>query len=139
MGDLVAIALRWLHVISAITLLGGFFYARLVAVPALSALPAEARRDIAGQLAARFKPWMLAAAAGLIGSGLYNFLTKTYVLPGFHLVFGLKMLLALHIFAVGGLLGKAGVEETKRARWMTGVVASGVAVVLLSAYLRWLG
>ena len=37
-----ALLMRWTHVISVITLLGGFVYARLVLAPAVAALPGDA-------------------------------------------------------------------------------------------------
>jgi hypothetical protein len=49
-----------------------------------------------------------------------------------------KVLLALHVFAVALLLGKAGVPNEKRMRMMTGTAISGLAIALLSAWLRWL-
>jgi uncharacterized membrane protein len=138
LDQLLSILLRWLHISSVLVLLGGVIYARYVLHPALQALPADARRQTAELLAASFRPWILGAVAALLASGLYNLSTKPAVPAGYHMVFGLKMLLALHIFAVAFLLGKPGVEETKRARWMSGIAVSGLIAVALSAYLRWL-
>jgi hypothetical protein len=54
------------------------------------------------------------------------------------MVFGIKFLLALHVLAVGWMATRASVSEEKRLRWLTGILASGLAVTLISAYLRWL-
>ena len=57
---IVPIALRWLHLVSVIVLLGGIFYAR-VAV---------------GDMVPRFKPVAYAAIGGILVSGLYHFLEQ---------------------------------------------------------------
>ena len=72
----------------------------------------------------------------LIGAGLYNFLTKSSYPPGYHMVFGIKFLLALHIIAVAMIMGKPGLDAAKVKRLLTGVSISGMIVVLLSAVLR---
>ncbi len=127
---------RWVHISSVVVLLGGVLYARFVLGPATAALAAEGRRAMAEQLAARYRPWLFAALAGLVASGLYNLFTKPKLPAGYHAWFGVKMLLAMHIIAVSVLLCKPGVDEAKRARWMTGIAGSGLAVLLLSAWLR---
>jgi uncharacterized membrane protein len=125
MPDLMNILPRAIHILSAMTLVGGAIYARFAVNPELSE----------GQ-AARSRPLILGAVFGLLATGLYNLVTRTNVPAGYHMIFGIKMLLALHVFAVGFLLTKPGVDAAKRARWMTGIVGSGAIIVLLSAYLR---
>ena len=134
--DLLSILLRWVHISSALTLLGGVINARFVLAPALRQLPDQSRRQTGEHLAAAFRPWIMAAVLGLLASGLFNLLRKQNPPPGYHMIFGIKMLLALHVFAVSFLLGKPGVDEAKRQRWMTGIVISGLLIVALSAYLR---
>jgi uncharacterized membrane protein len=125
--DLAGILLRWIHVISAISLLGGMILARVALVPA-------------GQsaLLGRYRQVVLASIAGLVLSGLYNLLAKPGVPPGYHAVFGIKVLLALHIFSVGWLATSPSAPDSKRARWLTGIVISGIILAGLSSYLRWL-
>jgi hypothetical protein len=110
------LAMRWLHIACVIVLLGSVFYARFVA----------------GELAAGFKPMGYTAIGGILVSGLYNFLSKPAYPPHYHMWFGIKVLLALHVFAATVLYRK----EKQRA--LTGVVISGAAIVAISAYLRWL-
>jgi len=138
LDELLSIFLRWLHISSVLVLLGGVIYARWILQPALLALPEDPRRQTSERLASSFRPWIIGAVAALLVSGLYNLITKPNTPAGYHMVFGLKMLLALHVFAVAFLLGKPGVEEGKRARWMSGITVSGLIIVALSAYLRWL-
>ncbi len=105
-----------------------------------SILPLK-RPDSSGALAAiaeRFVPWIWLALAGVVASGLYNFLTKVSYPRGYHMWFGIKMLLVLHIVAIFFLLVRVKDDSEKRARWMKGVVFSGLAVVAISSYLRWI-
>src|SRR5215475_12264904 len=78
-----SIASRWLHIASVIVLIGGVFYARIL-----------------GDLNPRFKSWAYAAIGGILASGTYNFLSKTTFPEHYHMWFGIKILLALHVFAV---------------------------------------
>jgi len=108
--------MRWLHVSSVVVLIGGFFYARVVA----------------REMAASFKPVAYSAIGGILVSGLYNFLSKPSFPPHYHMWFGIKMLLALHIFAV------AFVYDVKRnkLRSLTGVLITAALILAISAYLR---
>ena len=115
MDIILPLAMRWLHIASVMVLLGGVFYARFVM----------------GDLGAGFKPVAYAAIGGILVSGIYNFLSKPSFPPHYHAWFGVKILLALHIFAVVLLY------RGKR-RALTGVVISGAVILAISAYLRWM-
>lgn len=128
MDALLDILMRWTHIISAVIALGGVMYARWVEGPG-------AQPDAA---AARFRPWAIAAFVGSLGSGFYNFLTKSGYPPGYHMWFGIKFLLALHVLVVVLLLGLPGRTPEKRRRLMTGAAVSGALVLAAGAYLRWL-
>jgi uncharacterized membrane protein len=118
-------------------LVGGAMHAWWVVSPAMAAaLPAGDRAKIGDQMAERIRGWMIAAVLALVMSGLYNLLMKANLPPGYHMWFGIKMLFALHIIAVGLLLGRAGVAPEKRSRWVSGIAVSGLIVLALSAYLR---
>ena len=96
-------------------LLGGVFYARFVA----------------GELDARFKPWAYAAIGAILISGTYNLLSKASLPPHYHVWFGIKVLLALHVFA-------ATLLYRGKRNSLTGIVIAGALIVALSAYLRWI-
>lgn len=130
------ILMRFLHIISAITLLGGILAWRFGVIPSLAPLAAETRSKIDNAVASAWRPFVLFSIAGLLVSGIYNFLNKTGLTPAWHAVFGIKVLLVLHVFAVAILASRE--NNPKRARQLTGVAVSGVVIVILSAVLRWI-
>jgi hypothetical protein len=130
------IFMRFLHILSAITLLGGALTWRYAAIPAITPLGEETRSKVGDAVAAAWRPFVLSAILGILISGIFNFLRKTGLTPAYHAVFGIKILLALHVFAV--LFLATGAHNTKRSRQLTGVAISGVGIVVLSAVLRWL-
>lgn len=136
------VLMRWIHVTSTVALLGGVLYARYIVQPSMKALTTEGMSNLAQQTSVRFRSWIVGAMAALLGSGIYNLLTKPFVPRGYHMWFGIKMLLVLHIFAVLFLLAKTPAispeQQAKRSRWMSGIVVSGLVVLLISAYLRWI-
>jgi hypothetical protein len=115
MDALLHVGMRWLHLVSIVVLLGGVFYARFAV----------------GDLAKGFKPVAYAAIGGILISGTYNFLSKQSFPPHYHMWFGIKMLLVLHIFA-------ATILYRGKARTLTGIVISGAIVIAISGWLRWL-
>ena len=115
MDAILPIGMRWLHLASVIVLLGGIFYAR-VAV---------------GDLAQGFKPVAYAAIGGILVSGLYIFLSKGHVSSDYQMWFGIKVLLALHVFAVT-------IVYKGKKRALTGALISGGLIVAIAGYLRWM-
>jgi uncharacterized membrane protein len=128
--ELLGLLARWLHIASAVLLLGGLAYARAVAVPALEALSEDERAEAWQRLAWRFRPLAHAAIAGLLVSGVYNLLIHPGHTHFYIMLFGIKMLLAAVAFAAS----LRAVAESKPS-WMTGAVISGFLVTLLGVYL----
>ena len=115
MDAVLPLSMRWLHIASIVVLLGGIFYARFAI----------------GDLATGFKPMAYAAIGGILISGTYNFLSKQAYPPHYHMWFGIKILLVLHIFA-------ATILYRGKTKALTGIVISGALVIAISAWLRWL-
>ena len=140
MTEVVGILMRWAHIASAAVLIGGLVYARLVVAPVLPESSPEERAEALDGLGKRFRPLVYAAIGGLIVSGLYNFLTHPGHTPYYHAWFGVKVLLALHVFAAATLAVRSSrapnEEEARRLRRMTGAIISGMLVILIGAYLR---
>jgi hypothetical protein len=134
MADALFVLMRWLHFASMATLVGGIVYARLVMTSSLGALAPDAREAFGERTAAHYRPLVIAAMLGLILSGTYNLLTNPGHTPKYHMIFGIKILLVLHVFAVALLITQP--KNPKRARMMTGTLISGLIILAISAYLR---
>ncbi|MCC6341587.1 MAG: hypothetical protein IT166_05280 [Bryobacterales bacterium] len=121
-------------------LVGGTLYARYALAPAMEGMRTDEKTKLADRVADRMRTLVIAVVAALVASGLFN-LYRRAMLPGglpagYHLWFGIKMLLALHVIAVSLLFGKVGVEPAKRTRQLTGVAISGLLILAISAHLR---
>jgi uncharacterized membrane protein SirB2 len=125
MDPILGITMRWLHTTSVAIVLGGFFF---IWFGARGAMPHPRR----------FRSAVIVAITVLLGSGLYNLLTKTSLPPGYHMWFGMKALLVLHVIAVAIIATNEGLTEARRARLAAGIVFSGVAIFAISSYLRWI-
>lgn len=140
---ILGLVFRWLHILAAITAVGGAVFARLVVFPALDPLPSDQRGALHAAMRARWSKIVAAAIAFLLVSGLYNFMTLVahYRVPRwYHMLFGIKFLAAMLIFAVASLLAgssPAGDALRKNARsWLNLTIALAVLVVCLSGVLR---
>jgi len=134
MFEALGIVMRWLHIASVATLVGGMLYGWLVLAPATGVLGAEALKALTDKCAALYRPLVFGAIAALLISGGYNLATT----PGHHIryyiLLSLKLLLAAHVFAVGIVLVTRNPEH--RGRLFGGAAISGLAIILISAYLR---
>lgn len=134
MGDILTVLMRWIHISSAVTLIGGVFYARFMMFPAASGLAPEARTALEEAAAHRFRPVLFAAITGLILGGVYSYLLKPGHSALYHALFGVKILLALHVFSA--VILATAPRNSRRARQLFGAAISGLTIVLISAYLR---
>ncbi len=133
MSDILTIIMRWLHISSMATLVGGVLYGRLVIAPAVATISPESADELGNKAAAAYRPLVIAAMIGSIMSGLYKLLITPGHRPLYHALLGFKLLLVLHVFAVALLVTKP--NNPRRARMMTGMVISGLCIVLISAWL----
>lgn len=114
--------MRWVHIMTVVLLIGGVVYAR----------------GAGASISTSFSSKLTWLAAAMFLSGLYNFLTKSSYPPQYHMWFGIKFLLALHVLGMLFLLNRPSIGDFKRRRWMTGIVYSATVVIAISAVLRWL-
>jgi uncharacterized membrane protein len=131
--DFLEVLSRWMHLASVAVLVGGMIYAWVAVAPQLHG------GETGNQMAARFRPLVLAAAACLLISGVYKLLTTPGHSPVYYVLLGVKLLLVLHVFAVAVLATSpaAGPEkQARRPRMMAGVAISGLVIIALSGYLR---
>src|SRR6185369_12163991 len=107
---------------------------RFVMTPAIAALAPDARESLASSAAALFRPFVFVAIAGLLISGVFNMFTNTGLRPIYQALLGVKMLLALHVFAVSILIVQP--KNPRRVRMMTGTLISGFLILAIAAWLR---
>lgn len=74
---------------------------------------------------------MYATVGTILVSGLYNFMSKTSYPAHYHAWFGIKALLALHVFATA-------VMYRDKMRSLTGALITGAIIIAISGYLRWI-
>jgi hypothetical protein len=133
-----AVCMRWIHIASIVTLIGGFIFARFALSPALATVPEPTRGEVGDRVVANFRSLLYTLLVTILGSGLYNYLTKASYPPLYHMWIGIKFLFVMHIFAVTILYTIPGAGEPKRKRWLTGMVVSGLIIIAISGYLRWI-
>jgi hypothetical protein len=119
---LLSVVVRWLHITSAVVIVGGAIHARYFAL-AGKPVPGAAQR-------------VLLALIVMLGSGIFQLINRMPVPVYYHMIFGVKFLLFLHVGVVTLLVNRPGVNEAKRHRMLAGVAISGVTVILISAFLR---
>ncbi len=132
----IAILMRFLHIFSAVTIAGGLLGWKFATQPALDAAAADKRSALSDVAAAAWRPLAIFGVGGLLVSGLYNAANVHGVTKMYYVALGIKVLLALHIFASVILATKPG--NPKRARQMAGAAWVAVVVVVISVLLRWL-
>src|SRR5580704_1926105 len=130
------VCLRWIHIASVVTLLGGFIYARFVLAPALASLPTAERELVGSKMVTSFRPLLFTVLITALGSGMYNYATKASYPPTYHMWMGIKLLLVLHIAASAILYAVRQSNESKRKRTELSIAISGLVVIAIAAYLR---
>ncbi|HZT40364.1 MAG TPA: hypothetical protein VFA28_20915 [Bryobacteraceae bacterium] len=119
---ILGVCMRWLHIISMALLIGAVYYALRTS----------------RAMAPAYCSTVYAGVVGVLVSGLYNFFTKPSYPPHYHVWFGVKVLLALHIFAALIVLAQRAKRSAEQARTMRSIMLSAAAVIAISAYLRWI-
>jgi uncharacterized membrane protein len=132
------VLMRWIHIVSVVLLVGGFIYARFVLAPALASIPAAERESVGSKTVDAFRPWLIAVVATTFGSGVYNYATKASYPPTYHMWMGIKLLLVLHIYVSAILYSVRAGDQAKRNRTALSIAISGVIVIAIADYLRYL-
>jgi uncharacterized membrane protein len=138
LGAVLSLLMRWLHITSVITIVGGFVYARFMVAPALASLSPVDAAAFSKRVVALFRPILYTALAVVLISGLYNYLTKPFYPPHYHAVIGVKFLFVLHVFAASVMYTIPTTNDAKRIQRLNWLIISGLVIVALSAGLRWM-
>jgi len=136
----VELVLRWIHIFGAIMLVGGVILMRCAYLPAIVENKAP---DFAAAFRRRWSKLVMLSSAMLLISGFVNFflVIKQYQVPSqYHMVFGIKFLLAfLVFFLAASLSGRSGLAEKLRQKeqgWLTVNLILAVAVVCLGGLMK---
>ena len=126
--------MRWFHIAAVALLVGGLLYGRQALAAISDSLASDSAETVADNVFSRFRPRVLAAIVLLLISGLYNYFFSTVHHSNTYLIlFAIKILLVLHIFAAA--LGATRPHHPRRARVLAGAGLSGLIVIFLSNYL----
>jgi uncharacterized membrane protein len=145
----VELLLRWTHILAAIALAGGTIFRRFALLPAVAELPADARQQLAAGLRSRWSKVVMISSGLLLLTGLVNFMMivtrfdipKT-AFPGslYHMLFGIKFLLALVVFVLAALLtGRTALAERLRQNekfWLSLNMLLAIILVCLGGLLK---
>lgn len=151
----ISLLLRWSHILAAITALGGLIFSRFALLPAIEDLDEDSRRRVHDGIRRSWMKWVMGSIAILLLTGLANYLlilnranTEAWggngrmwmKAHGYHAFMGAKILFAFALFYLASALIGRG-EATQWARddrkkWLTITLGLGLAVVILSGYLR---
>ena len=145
--DYIALVSRWLHILAAITAVGGTIFIRMALVPSLGVLPDQAKKDLHEAVRGRWAKFVMAAIGFLLLSGLYNIgmieAHKKVAVDErmlYRAVFTIKFMLALAIFFVASaLVGRSAAFEKirKNARfWLSFNLVLAIVLVCISGFLR---
>jgi len=152
--DPLSVLLRWAHILAAITALGGLLFSRFALLPTAEELGEETADRIHAGVRRRWLLWVIGAITLLFASGLTNYILMIRRVKdapelwgpdwmsetGYHTLFGIKFLLAMIVFYLAsGLVGRgAGTQWIRNARrqWLSVTVGLGVAIVLISGWMR---
>lgn len=141
------LVLRWVHVMSAVTWLGGMLFIALVLVPvARRVQDPHVRADLISQTGKRFRAVGWIALGLLVATGLTILSRRPWLLraPAFQLKAALVVialgLSVLHDFVLGPRVGKLPPRETaarRRVSWIARLnMLIAAAIVLLGLSLR---
>jgi uncharacterized membrane protein len=141
--EIVSLVLRWLHILSGMTAVGGMIFIRCVVVPSRGAIPADAFNALHGQMRPRWAKIVAAAIGTLLVTGLANYFIARhlYHLPKwYHMIWGIKFLIALVIFFLSSVMaGRSALADKFRANirfWLNLNILLAVVVVCLSGVLK---
>lgn len=141
---LISILMRWIHVITAITILGGSIYTRFVLMPAVATLPDAEHQALRSRLTATWKKFVMGGILLFLVSGFYNYIVVA--IPQhkgdglYHALMGIKILISLAVFFLASaLVGRSAGLEPIRAnarKWLTVTILLSLIVVCIAGYLK---
>jgi len=144
----VLLILRYMHILGAIALMGGTIFMRFALRPVVVGLAPETKAAVHEQVRGRWSKFVMLASALLLISGIANlalagrfdFEPVAGMAKGYHMVVGIKFLLALPIFFIAALLsGRTGTAKRMQENaefWMNINLTLAFVMVLMGGYLK---
>jgi uncharacterized membrane protein len=134
------VAMRYIHILSAMILVGGLVFDLFCVKPALRVIDDSLRDSITAVIRKQFFRLQIIGIAGLLISGIFNWVISaaTYRDMGAagNALIGIKVLLALAVFAVVFLRSTNMIKSDKAAKMIN--IHLVTIIVLLAAILRYL-
>jgi uncharacterized membrane protein len=134
---------RVTHISTAIALVGGSLFTLCVLMPSAKVLSKESHTSLAEAITGRWKKFVHGGIALFLVSGFYNFYRAIPEHKGdgtYHMLIGIKMLLALVVFffaaALVGRSKKLAGIRANRKRWLTLTVVIAMTIVVVSGYAK---
>lgn len=137
---------RWIHILSAVALMGGAIFAVVAVIPTLAGVNEETRKQIKAGIRGRWAKVVHLGIALLLASGFYNYLAvaapklQADTKGHYHMLMGIKILIALAVFFFASVLaGKSPKFEAMRQqdrKWLTITLVLAVVVVAIAGYLK---
>lgn len=143
--EILPLLMRWAHILSAVILVGGAFFMRFVLAPVANAtLDPTIHETLRDNIRARWKKFVFVFIALFLVSGFYNYLMVTRFEhdgePVYHMLFGIKFLLALVVFALASFLtGRTSIAKKMQANngfWMGMLVLLAILTVAIGGYMK---
>lgn len=134
--------IQWVHVAAAVIGVGGIAFLSFVLLPSIRVLSPEERDQLMRAVAGRFRWVSWSVVALLVASGLYNVRQYYWEVAWGRswLLLSIKIGLAFVVFAISIALSlPLGIFDRLRKRrqaWLRIALGLGLAVILISAYLR---
>lgn len=143
-GLIVAVIFRWMHIGSAIVVVGGSVFMRFILMPAAAELPEAEHTALRARMMKKWKFFVHTAILLFLISGFYNYLWVA--LPAhkgdklYSALIGIKILLAFAVFFLAiALTGKSKWSESYRQNsrhWLAVNIALAAAIVGISGVLK---
>lgn len=136
---------RWMHILSAIALVGGISFLRYALAPALAVQPSDTQRSLLEVWRPRWARIVMITSGLLLLSGLVNavriIMAFEFSGPAYHSLVAVKLVLGLLLFWLSAVLaGRTDLAEKFRAQmllWLNLSVILAVVLVGLAGFMRY--
>jgi hypothetical protein len=150
MPDPILLILRYMHILGAITLMGGTIFMRFGLAPVVAGLDEKAKAQLHQQIRARWSKLVMISSGLLLVSGIANMImysSRFYTIEplwgmSYSMIVGIKFLLAIPIFVLASFLGgrtaAAQKIQANAVTWMNVNLVLALLMVLIGGALRFL-